>query len=121
MDERSGDPQLAERIRKAREQAGMTQAGLATTTGFSQRKVSNIETATRNVSPQDLLALAKALGTTVGDLLGEEPSDADMARIPGWSELSPDAQEWVRQTVGMLNRTAEAPRPAATPRRRRTG
>lgn len=67
---------LAENLKAARAAAGLSQRALAQAAGIGQASLSEIETGT-NPSPQigALEKLAGALGTSVGGLLGEAPSD----------------------------------------------
>jgi len=66
---------LAERIRAAREQLGLTQNQLAEMAGFSSAQIiSQIEKAERDIKAWELLNLAKALKTDVAVLLAENAS-----------------------------------------------
>ncbi len=66
---------LAERIRAAREQLGLTQNQLAEMAGFSSAQIiSQIEKAERDVKAWELFNLAKALKTDVAAILAEGAS-----------------------------------------------
>ena len=51
---------IAERLKAAREEAGLTQEGVATAAGVAQGTVANIESGIRK-NPRELLAIAKAV------------------------------------------------------------
>lgn len=66
-----------ERVRRAREQAGLSQEGLAARLqleglGLTQKAISRIETGERVVADYELLYLSRALGVGVLTLLGVE-------------------------------------------------
>lgn len=61
------------RIRQARERQGWTQRRLASEAALSQTMVSHIEAKKRPATIPELLKIAAALGTTLGDLTGESP------------------------------------------------
>jgi Zn-dependent peptidase ImmA (M78 family)/transcriptional regulator with XRE-family HTH domain len=64
---------LAERIRDRRKALGLNQKSLAESAGFSAlQTVSQIEKGQRDVKAWELVRLAKALRTSVADLLAEE-------------------------------------------------
>lgn len=71
---------VGERIRKLREQLGMTQQELADKVGYKTRiAISKIETNDRNVTQAMILDFAKALRTTPSYLMGWDEND--MVRI----------------------------------------
>ena len=61
------------RIRAARERQGWNQRRLATQADLSQTMVSHIEGQNRTANVPELLKIAAALGTTLGDLTGGSP------------------------------------------------
>lgn len=61
------------RVRAARDRHAWDQRRLATEAGLSQSMVSNIETQKRTATIPELIKIAAALGTTIGDLTGESP------------------------------------------------
>lgn len=61
------------RIRAARERKGWKQRPLATASGLSQSTLQRLETQERTATIPELLRIAAALGTTLGDLTGESP------------------------------------------------
>jgi transcriptional regulator with XRE-family HTH domain len=62
---------FGEKLQRLREQAGLSQSGLADKAGLSVRSIQNWEQGHRGPSAQAVLALAKALGIAAEDLLGE--------------------------------------------------
>ncbi|MHB8837579.1 MAG: helix-turn-helix domain-containing protein [Gemmatimonadaceae bacterium] len=61
---------IGRRIKALREHHRMTQEALSQTLGFADRQtLASIEAGQRAVAPAELVAIAKALGTTVADLL----------------------------------------------------
>lgn len=64
---------FADRLKHARQSAGMTQLQLSKKLKMSQRVVSNYESAQREPSIATLLRLAQTLNRPVGWLLGDEP------------------------------------------------
>lgn len=65
--------ELYKRIRILREKSGMTQDELAKKVGYKSRSTINkIELGINDISQSKIVALAKALGTTPGYLLGWE-------------------------------------------------
>jgi transcriptional regulator with XRE-family HTH domain len=70
---------IGERLRSARERAGLTLDQTAELSGLSKAHLSRLESAERQPSIAALLAVAEALGTPVSALLGEQPPDAALA------------------------------------------
>lgn len=71
---------LYENIRKRREALGMSQNELATKTGYSDRtSISKVESGNVDLTQSRIMAFAKALNTTVSELMGwgEEESRPD--------------------------------------------
>ena len=71
---------LYENIRKRREALGMSQNELATKTGYSDRtSISKVESGNVDLTQSRIMAFAKALNTTVSELMGwgEEESRSD--------------------------------------------
>jgi transcriptional regulator with XRE-family HTH domain len=66
---------LAARVRELRERCGLSQKELAAAAGFDASTVSRIESGERRLSAGDVVALARAFGVEVGDLLrADEPA-----------------------------------------------
>ena len=61
---------FGETLRAARRDAGLTQAALAVRAGLSQQYVARIEAGQINPTLVTIAAIARALGTDMGDLLG---------------------------------------------------
>ena len=77
-------------IRKARKQAGMTQAQLAKSLGVAQSAVTHWEAGDTRPNTVRLARLARALGTTVDDLLGTTSAMPD-CRVSLLTPLGPDS------------------------------
>lgn len=119
MEERGGDTILAQRLRSARQDAGLTQVALAQLADVSQRNISDLETERRGrrVEPPLLRRLAEILGVTVGYLLGDSDEPFN---IPGWLDLTELQRTEIRGLIelrGRLNRDLAAAdaRASATP------
>lgn len=65
---------LGERVRGLRNRRGMTRKRLAEAADVSERHLANLETGQGNASVMLLRDLARALGASIGELVGEEPS-----------------------------------------------
>ena len=61
------------RIRAARERRGWKQRALAKASGLSQSTLHRLESRDRTATIPELIKIADALGTTLGDLTGESP------------------------------------------------
>jgi transcriptional regulator with XRE-family HTH domain len=70
---------IGERLRSARESAGLTLDQTAERSGLSKAHLSRLESADRQPSIAALLALAEALGTPVSTLLGEARTGIPLA------------------------------------------
>lgn len=69
---------LAEKIRKIREEKGMTQKQVASIMGISQQAYGQYESGTREPKPETLGRIALALGENIGELLKNSyPLDVD--------------------------------------------
>jgi transcriptional regulator with XRE-family HTH domain len=119
MEDHGGDTMLAQRLRTARQDAGLTQVALAHLADVSQRNISDLETERRGrrVEPPLLRRLAQILGVTVGYLLGDSDEPFN---IPGWSDLTELQRTEIRGLIelrGRLNRDLAAAdaRGSATP------
>ena len=64
---------FAARLRRIRRGRGMSQQELAEAAGVSQETVSDAERGERGANASTLMSLARALGVSTGELLGEEP------------------------------------------------
>ena len=72
MSESRATSNFSERLRKIREEKGLSQADLAQKTGLQPSAVSHFETGRRSPSFENLRALADALGISTDHLLGRE-------------------------------------------------
>jgi transcriptional regulator with XRE-family HTH domain len=66
--------QIAQRLKDARSEAGLTQEALARDAGLSLPTVQRSEVGRHEPSVSTLRCLAAALGCSVADLIGEEAS-----------------------------------------------
>ena len=69
---------IGERLRAARDEAGLTLDQTAELSGLSKAHLSRLESAERQPSIAALLTLAETLGTPVSALLGEQGSEATL-------------------------------------------
>lgn len=60
---------FGERLREARQKAKLTQAALAESAGLTQQYVAKIETGRINPTLATMAAVARVLGTEIGDML----------------------------------------------------
>src|SRR6187455_2551390 len=73
---------LGERVRAVRARRGMTRKRLAEVAGVSERHLANLETGQGNASVTLLRQLARALGSSIGEIVGEDASaTGESARI----------------------------------------
>lgn len=73
---------LGARVASLRRQQDLTQAQLGELAGISQQKVAAVELGTRRLAIAELPAMAKALGVTLEELIGEEPKRAKRGPTP---------------------------------------
>jgi Predicted transcriptional regulators len=104
------DVELGARVRRRREELGVTQANLAQAVGVTFQQVQKYEKGTNRISASRLVAIANCLHTTAGELLGEgDPAAEGMVGahelLSSWSRISgPDK----RQAILALMRTMKA-------------
>ena len=87
-------PTAGDRISDIRKKRVMTRDQLARTTGLSKSFLSEVENKNRNISVENLLKIANALGTSIQFLLEgwtKEPLESRTIRIP--PELSKAAEQ----------------------------
>lgn len=93
-------PELGMRVRERRRELGMTIDRLSDEAGLAVTSVRAIE---RGASPNvaNLAAIARALRTSVGALLGESASDTQALEreLPGWFALTTQERAAVRVLV----------------------
>lgn len=99
---------LGERIARLRKESHITQVQLAETLGVAQSTINAYEAGQRRVPVSALPILAKALGVSLDELLGEETSAAARKRGPApklqqhmerISRLSKPQQRFVIQVI----------------------
>lgn len=78
---------IGDRIRKARLAKGLTQTQLGKRVGLSQGMVTYYEVRGVSPSPELLLKLARVLGVTVEDLVGQKPRTKPPAETPDSVQL----------------------------------
>lgn len=108
IDARSGplpDIEVGDRLRKARQAAGLNQAQAAKALSVSRPTLVAIERGTRSVKPQELRSLAECYGTAVNRLLS--PSAVHLDLITKFQSLGRDPGDASR-TVRLLNKLASA-------------
>jgi transcriptional regulator with XRE-family HTH domain len=81
--------QIGERIRYARERAGLTQEELAKRIGKSQKAVSGYEKGQRAIRIDELPTLAEALGVAPGYFFGFGDVSADLSTQLAFAKLTP--------------------------------
>jgi len=81
-DERAFFVQLGARIAALRKAQGITQVDLAQSLGVSQQTINSYETGRRRVPVSALPPLARTLGVSIEELIGEPPSATTRKRGP---------------------------------------
>ncbi|MGW6512596.1 helix-turn-helix domain-containing protein, partial [Streptomyces niveus] len=79
-------PDVAPRLRELRRGRALTLEAAAARAGLSPAHLSRLETGRRQPSLPKLLGLAPVYGTTVSELLGEEPPQRDPLIRPARAE-----------------------------------
>jgi transcriptional regulator with XRE-family HTH domain len=69
---------VAQRLRLAREQAGLSQGQVARMIGMHRPTVSEIEAGRRRVSAEELAALARMYEVSINWLAGSEPENKEL-------------------------------------------
>jgi transcriptional regulator with XRE-family HTH domain len=97
---------IANRLRLARERAGLSQGQVAKILGLHRPSVSEIEAGRRGVSAEELSALSKTYGVSVSWLLEAEESDVARDRLElaarELGKLKPDDLERLIQLLTSL-------------------
>jgi len=65
---------FAQRLARFRRAKGLTQTDLANATKISRRMIAYYETRVKDIPPKKVVALSKALGVSVDELLGAIPA-----------------------------------------------
>ncbi len=88
---------LGERIRKARDKAGVKQDQLARAVGLSRTSITNIERGRQGVQAYLLARIAQVLGRPASELL---PGLDSVSSIPDKvKNLEPSKREWAEQVM----------------------
>lgn len=97
--------ELGNRLRKARQGIGMTQANAAMMLGVSRPTLIAIEKGTRQVKPDEIDALAECYGTSVNRIMSEDAIHLDLhAKFRSLGRNRTDAT----RAVSLLNKLASA-------------
>lgn len=100
-------PDVAPQLRELRRRGGLTLEAAAARAGLSPAHLSRLETGQRQPSLPMLLALARAYGTTVSELLGETAPERDPVVRAGAVEPA-DAGGWTYWQTGNPGRAMQA-------------
>ena len=100
-------PQIGQRIKRLRNQRGMTQEALAEATSLSVPYISHLERAVKKGSLETLVRIAAALGVTMNELLGiprseEEVFLPDMTFVLG--DCSPEEREFLLEVAAAIKK-----------------
>lgn len=107
---------IGNRIRDARQQAGLTQAQLAEIVGVSRSAVAQWETGRAGQVGTNLTRIAAALGVTAGHLLEGSRTDAtplegtEVALLRLYRTCTPDDRAFLLRTAVRMARLADATR-----------
>jgi Zn-dependent peptidase ImmA (M78 family)/transcriptional regulator with XRE-family HTH domain len=121
---RSDQELLGQRLRRAREQAGLTQAAAAETLGLSPPAVNQYESGKRGIDALTLERLGKLYGVPLRVFFGDEAPrpDWEEALLARTANLAPAARSGVLQLIAALRdlellhaRTGTAPLPEPHP------
>jgi transcriptional regulator with XRE-family HTH domain len=108
------------KLRELRKQAGTPQKSFGETLGLSRTSISNIERGTQRLFVDQIYEAARALQTTVDQVLpsmNDVFGDADMNFAPDLSSTS-DAAEKARLVAKEVQQEFRAPKPAPSGSRR---
>ena len=96
---------LGERLRSARSNASLTQDAAAMSLGVARTTLVAIEKGQRPVKPEEVLALARIYGVSVGQLTAPDAVHVDLAAKFRRTE-GKEASKAVSQALALLNRLA---------------
>ena len=102
------DVAVGGRIKAIRETLRVSQTELATPIGVTFQQVQKYEKGTNRVSASMLARIAAKLGTTVGDLLGEEKAETHLQHGMSLSLLVPGAPELLEGYAVLTREQQEA-------------
>jgi transcriptional regulator with XRE-family HTH domain len=91
-----------QRLRLAREQAGLSQGQIAKIIGYHRPTISEIEAGRRKVSSDELALFAKHYGVSISWILNESESEEDPAVELAARELSSLNQEDLEKILRLL-------------------
>ena len=96
------DRSLGKRIRKAREQARITQDQLAEAVSLSRTSITNIERGRQGVQVSTLVRIARTLGGNVLDLIPEDNASEPRSLLEQL-RTTPDKRrlEWAARVLGV--------------------
>lgn len=92
--------EFGRRVARARQALGLSQGALATATGLSQAGLSHIEAGRRTPSIETARVIAKAVGGSVGGLMGERGAaltGREAEFLAAWRAASPEIQAEVER------------------------
>src|SRR3954467_2837317 len=103
MEAGESEPQFGEIIRRLRQEAGMSQAGLAAAVGINTRQINRYESGDQQPALNVAHRLAVALGVTLDELAG---APGDRIQLQGtwwaaWQTFSEGEQIIATQPVGL--------------------
>ena len=93
------DRTLGERIREARERAGVRQDQLARAVGLSRTSITNIERGRQGVQTYLLVRIAEVLGRPAAELLAGQGSRSPSPLPDKVKSLEPSKREWVERVL----------------------
>lgn len=99
---------VGERLRGAREHSGLSRAEAAGRLGMSASGLQRWELGSREARAGDLCRLATLYGTTVGELLGERPLEAQRMANDGGSRTAPSDRELLFELAAAVRASARA-------------
>lgn len=93
------DRTLGERIRAAREEAGVKQDQLAGAVGLSRTSITNIERGRQGVQAYLLVRIAEVLGQAAADLLPGSGPPRPGSLPEKMKSLEPSQREWAKRVL----------------------
>lgn len=101
--------EVGEKVKKYRKEKNLSQNALAKKAGIAQSALSAIESNVKNPSAVTVELLARALGCTTAELLGEDPGEdaitpAERQLIIAYRSLNSQGREYIRQQLDIATR-----------------